>query len=168
MTQAQKQEQVEISKSPNLKEKLDEIDQTVYQEVHEGYKKSRMKVLVGMWEKGKVIGDSRGGETANWRELEHETGRNHESLKFWHDLYGKYPDRQRYITEYAEPKAEEWTRKALNQKWTALLESGSPEWWTPQKYIDAIREVMGEIDLDPVSCALANKVVKAIKYYDSQ
>lgn len=62
MTQAQKQEQVEISKSPNLKEKLDEIDQTVYQEVHEDYKKSRMKVLVGMWEKGKVIGDSRGGE----------------------------------------------------------------------------------------------------------
>ena len=73
MTQAQKQEQVEISKSPNLKEKLDEIDQTVYQEVHEDYKKSRMKVLIGMWEKGKVIGDSRGGGN---RQLERAGTRN--------------------------------------------------------------------------------------------
>lgn len=37
----------------------------------------------------------------------------------------------------------------------------SVEWFTPEKLVAAEREVMGEIDLDPLSCAVANKVVKA-------
>jgi len=52
--------------------------------------------------------------------------------------------------------------------WGVLLESDSPEWWTPAKYIEAVREVMGEIDLDPASCSEANKTVRAKKFYDKQ
>jgi len=42
------------------------------------------------------------------------------------------------------------------------------EWFTPKKYIDAAREVMGSIDLDPASCIQANQVVKAGCWYGLQ
>lgn len=44
--------------------------------------------------------------------------------------------------------------------------SGNNEWYTPEKYICAVRQVLGEIDLDPASCELANGFVQAKMYYD--
>jgi len=43
--------------------------------------------------------------------------------------------------------------------------SGDDEWYTPRDIIEAARSVLGEIDLDPASCDVANKTVKAKKYY---
>ncbi len=47
----------------------------------------------------------------------------------------------------------------------ALLSSATPEHYTPPEVIAAAREVMGEIDLDPASCARANAVVKARLFF---
>ena len=47
----------------------------------------------------------------------------------------------------------------------ALHSSASVEWYTPALYIDAAREVMGAIDLDPASCDQANRIVQASCYY---
>ncbi len=46
--------------------------------------------------------------------------------------------------------------------------SGENEWYTPPKFIEAAREVMGGIDTDPASSKIANKTVKAGEYYDTK
>jgi ParB family chromosome partitioning protein len=43
--------------------------------------------------------------------------------------------------------------------------SGNHEWYTPVAYVDAARRVMGHIDLDPASSAVANRTVQANAFY---
>lgn len=42
------------------------------------------------------------------------------------------------------------------------------EWYTPERYIQAAKEVMDGIDLDPASCELANRTVQAATYYTKE
>lgn len=46
--------------------------------------------------------------------------------------------------------------------------SGENEWYTPAKFIESARLVMGSIDTDPASSNLANKTVKAEIYYTEE
>lgn len=46
-------------------------------------------------------------------------------------------------------------------------QSLSNEHYTPAKYVEAARKVLGAIDLDPASCKEANKTVKAKQYFDT-
>jgi len=43
--------------------------------------------------------------------------------------------------------------------------SGDEEWFTPKTIVDAARQVLGSIDLDPASCQQANTVVRARRYF---
>lgn len=47
----------------------------------------------------------------------------------------------------------------------ALHSSASVEWYTPGAYIAAVQTLLGRIDLDPASCAGANRVVRARRYH---
>jgi hypothetical protein len=46
--------------------------------------------------------------------------------------------------------------------------SGEIEWYTPPKYIEAAREVLGSIDLDPASCKLAQETVQAKTFFTQE
>jgi ParB family chromosome partitioning protein len=43
--------------------------------------------------------------------------------------------------------------------------SGNNEWYTPSEYLDAAREVMGQFDVDPASCEVAQKNVGARTFF---
>src|ERR1051325_9718595 len=46
--------------------------------------------------------------------------------------------------------------------------TGDMEWYSPPELIERARTVMGSIDLDPASCALAQRVVKAETWFDAK
>lgn len=71
------------------------------------------------------------------------------------------PETQRKVVEEVNQGAK--PSEAIKKAHVAH-NSGENEWYTPQRFITAAREVMGEIDFDPASCEIANKTVGATTY----
>ena len=67
------------------------------------------------------------------------------------------------IAEHHEP-AKEVMREAVKKAHVAN-NSGNNEWYTPPKFIELARQVMGGIDLDPATSEVANRVVQAPKIF---
>jgi len=155
----------DLEKHISLKDKFDEIDREIINVVKHGFYQSHFRKNIGMWEYGEAIVHFIPPECTriNFLKLSRETIRDRRTLKSSYNLYQQYPEKQKYIKEYAEPMATKALERYL--KTMTVLLSGSTEWWTPKKYIDAVHKVMGDIDLDPASCKEANKTVCAKKYY---
>ena len=70
------------------------------------------------------------------------------------------------IAENHEP-AKEVMREAVKKAHVAN-NSGNNEWYTPGKYIELARQVMGGIDTDPATSEIANRTVKAEKIFTAE
>ena len=62
-------------------------------------------------------------------------------------------------------KAEQDLESLQNQNKYMAHTTGEYEWYTPKEYIDAVRAVLGEIDLDPATSEFANQTVQSKKIY---
>jgi hypothetical protein len=77
------------------------------------------------------------------------------TVQRWLELLeaAKYEQKQSAILKRCWQLAEMWQ--------SANYSSESNEWYTPAHYIEAVRDVLGEIDLDPASNAKANGAIQA-------
>jgi phage N-6-adenine-methyltransferase len=172
-----------------LKQTLDAIDKAVLEAARPSYLEAAKTQAKGMIDKGKailekypgvkdekagrhpkypVIGTKGGGGMVpiSYREVGLETDRKHQDIKKWVLLAKKYPS-QKYAQEWIDSKAETQTQKYIEGSTNSLVDkmTGNSENYTPKEIIDAVREVMGGIDIDPATCVQAQKIVQAKKYY---
>lgn len=87
----------------------------------------------------------------------------------WQQLADKVPNEA--FAEYCRlAEADEiepslWDYFARLLRGQAVISSETNEWYTPARYIEAARRVLGAIDLDPASCDEANETVDAHVYF---
>jgi phage N-6-adenine-methyltransferase len=75
--------------------------------------------------------------------------------------------RPRIYASVAEKKRAYRARKK-RAKYFRTQFTGEQEWYTPVQYLDAVRQVLGVIELDPASSDEAQQTVQATRYFTAQ
>lgn len=85
-------------------------------------------------------------------------------------MAAKLPEtEQREIVRQIQTGESKTVKEAIEKKNPHVAyNNGNNEWYTPEAYIAAARRVLGDIDLDPASSEIANRIVKARQIYTVQ
>jgi phage N-6-adenine-methyltransferase len=78
------------------------------------------------------------------------------------------PEKFKKALDDAEHRALRACERVSKGTERGTIGTGEFERYTPEMYVEAVREVLGEIDLDPASNATAQKTVQAKKYFDEK
>jgi len=126
--------------------------------------------FVGWWDTTITPGQGPGrGKTSaergvfSMRDAESQTGITHQQVSRWNKSLEK-PDQYREKLRLAA-----YRKAGLEPEENHRAEgTGENEWFTPSQYIEAAREVMDGIDLDPASHEVAQATVRACRYFTRQ
>ena len=75
----------------------------------------------------------------------------------------RFADPEKFEKYLEETKAK--CLKVVECVQAANFSSETVEWYTPEQYLNSVRVVLGEIDLDPASNGEANRIVKAKRFF---
>jgi hypothetical protein len=85
-------------------------------------------------------------------------------------ITGLPPQEQREVWQEAVDTAPDGkvtaahVQAVVDQRYFRVQCTGEQEWYTPQPYIDAAREVLGTIDLDPATSLQAQERIQAARF----
>lgn len=114
---------------------------------------------------GKIAND---GKFSEYKAVLEDTKTAHQDANRFEKIASIPEEKYRAIVaETKEAKRELTTAALLREVPHVSHNSGNNEWYTPIEYIETARKVLGEIDLDPASSAIANKIIKAKKFYST-
>lgn len=153
-----------------LREAQDIADAVLDAEVRIGELTAQIpKATKGNQYTGKMVPDSAVGNQTKEQALS-DIGITQRTAERFEEL-ARNPEAVAHAKQQAREEDRIVTRESVFQeikKPHVSFNSGNNEWYTPSEYIEAARQAMGSIDLDPASSDMAQRTVRAATYYTTE
>lgn len=129
--------------------------------------------MLGILERGKtgpkIIGND--ADNSEYRRVLDDTETPDRDASRWQTIAKMEEDKFNKVIEEAKEKKIELTTTLMLKEAGGPLVSrfmGDQENYTPEEIVNLVKDVLGEIDLDPASCDFAQEIIGAGKYFTEE